>query len=78
MRRVFNPERYEAFVALLDAQDAPDLLGPTGRPRGSVLSFPGDPKRRWTVMLGLMTKWLQHRCLEVDRPAYIGQARAAR
>jgi hypothetical protein len=67
-----SPERHSLLTeldALLHAPDPPDL--PT---RGFRLTQPGDPGRRQTVLLPLLVRWAQIRCLDVDPEPEIGPA----
>ena len=70
---------FARLCELLLAPD-PDVPSPArpGAHRGSHVTYPGDPKRRQTVMLQLMTAWLQHRYLSVDPAPFIGAARPQR
>ncbi len=51
--------------ALLHAPDPPDLP-----PRRRLLTCLGDPSRRSTVMLPLLTRWLQGRYVMVECNEY--------
>ena len=67
---------YGMVVDLLAVPDPPDLVGSFyGNGRGFRVTQPGDPRRRQTVFLPLVTRWAQRRYLDLDRPAYIGPAK---
>lgn len=70
----------QQLEALLNTPDPARLTGALyGAPRGYSVTCAGDPKRRWTVMLELMTKWLQRRYVErIDPAPWIGAARRAK
>lgn len=81
----FDQGTFAQFEQMLLSPDSPDLLGVyrMGKKgdcvvrvgRGSVITYPGDPKRRKSILLPLLTRWAQHRCLSVDPDPYIGPAR---
>lgn len=79
MMKLYEPER-QRLEALLHTPDPSRLVGSFyGDPRGSRVTCAGDPTRRWTVMLDLMTVWLTRRYVErIDRPPYIGAAKKAK
>ncbi len=49
------------LASLLAMPDPPDLRG-----RGYRVTQAGDPRRRQTVLLPLLVRWAQGRCLSVD------------
>lgn len=63
MTRPFNPVRYSALVALLAQPDEPGLAR-----RGHRIGpkCDGAEDRRKTVLLPLLIRWAQRRCLSVD------------
>lgn len=56
--------------ALLTRIDPTDLKG-----RGHYQTVPGDPSRRSTVLLPLLTRWAVTRQIQNDPPMHIGKAR---
>lgn len=79
MMKLHEPER-QRLEALLHVADHPRLVGSFyGDPRGYRVTQAGDSRRRWTVMLQLVTAWLQRRYIEhVDKPLHIGAAKKAK
>lgn len=63
-------DRFQRLEALLGSPDPPDLAH-----RGHVITQPGDPKRRQTVLLPLLTRWAQVRYVGKDPDPYLGKAR---
>ena len=66
----------QRLTEVLAQPDPPDLRG-----RGVRWTHAGDPQRRQTVLLPLLIRWAQHRCLHVDpepatAPARPGCARS--
>ena len=66
---------YARLVALLAEPDPADF---SPARRGRRITQPGDPKRRQTVFLPLVTRWAQQRYVALDPDPYIGPARAPR
>jgi hypothetical protein len=64
---------FARLCALLAAPDPADLPH-----RGNHVTVPGDPKRRQTVFLGLLTRWAQTRYIDLDPAPYIAPAKPAR
>ena len=64
---------FASLCALLAAPD-PDVPSPArpGAHRGSRVTQPGDKNRRQTVMVRLLTAWLQTRYLALDPEPSIG------
>ncbi len=61
------------LARLLAEPDPPELAR-----RGHHVTIAGDPRRRQTVLLPLLVRWAQRRCLAVDPEPYIAPARIAR
>ena len=57
------------LATLLAKPDPPDLRG-----RGFRVTQEGDPKRRQTVLLPLLVRWAQGRCLAVDPEPQLARA----
>lgn len=55
---------------LLEQRDPVDLIG-----RGHRQTVAGDPNRRKTVLLPLLTRWAVTRQIANDAPMFIGKAR---
>lgn len=64
-------QTYLRLVALLAAPDEPAMAGL----RGSHVTCPGDPKRRATVLLPLLTRWAVTRYVEQDPAPWMAPAR---
>ena len=67
--RPVDPARVQAFEQLLATRDAFDGW------RRHRVTQPGDPDRRRTVLLPLLTRWAQQRCLAVDPVPDVGRAK---
>jgi hypothetical protein len=63
--RVAIQSHYEELSSLLSMPDPPELEGR----RGHRLTQPGDPRRREKILLPLLVRWAQWRCLDVDPSA---------
>lgn len=62
----------QRLAECLAKPDPPDLRG-----RGMRITQPGDSTRRQTVLLPLLVRWAQYRCLAVDPVPFIASARRA-
>ena len=70
--RVVREGHLIQLARLLATADPPDLVG-----RGAHVTYAGDPKRRQTVLLPLLIRWVQWRCLAVDPEPFVGRATRA-
>lgn len=61
---------FQSLHDLLASPDPSDLIG-----RGHRITQPGDPQRRSTVLLPLLTRWAVTRQVLNDAPPFIGKAR---
>lgn len=65
-----TPSWLTELHVLLNLADPPDLEG-----RGHHQTVAGDPSRRATVLLPLLTRWAVTRQIQNDPPMHIGKAR---
>ena len=70
--RVAIQSHYEQLSKILSMPDPPELEGR----RGHRLTQAGDPRRREKILLPLLVRWAQWRCLDADPTA--SSASAAR
>lgn len=71
--RVAIRSHYEQLSNLLSMPDPPELEGR----RGYRVTQPGDPRRREKILLPLLVRWAQWRCLDVDPSASSASAASA-
>ena len=63
--RVAYQSHFDELSSLLRMPDPPELRGR----RGHRLTQAGDPRRREKILLPLLVRWAQWRCLDADPSA---------